>query len=267
MRKRKPDTIFNEEGFGTIYSITNTANGMKYVGQTQKEYLSNRIGEHFARAKSGRKSPLYDDIRNQKRTDFKVEVLEKDVPVNQLWDKEKHYVKELNTVYPNGYNIALGGGGTPGVVPWDKGVPRSEETKRKISEKFTDERKRKQSERMRGEGNPNYDVHIGRSRCSGENNYFYGVHMFGEDNPFYGRHHTDETKAILSDAQNDKKKSVSMYSLDGIRLQNFDSLSEASRYLQENTKFKKADDSFIGKCAKGKHESAYGFKWRFEKGE
>lgn len=255
MRKRKQGTVFNDEGFGTIYSITNAVSGKKYIGQTHKEYLSNRIGLHFADAKRGKKSPLYDDIRKQKRSDFEVEVLEKDVPVDQLWDKEKHYIKELNTVYPNGYNIALGGGGTPGVTPWDKGISRDDETKRKISEKFTDERKQKQSERMRGEGNPNYGVHRA------------GVQRFGEDNPFYEKHHTDKTKAILSDAQTDNKKSVSMYSLDNTKILDFESLSEASKYLQKNTRYKNADDSFIGKCAKGKHKSAYGYKWRFRKGE
>lgn len=252
MRKRKEDTVFNEKGFGTVYLITNIVNGMKYIGQTHKEYLSSRIGLHFVDAKRNRKSPLYDAIRKQKRMDFKIDVLEKNIPIDQLWDKEKHYIKELNTIFPNGYNIALGGGGTSGVIPWDKGIHRSEETKRKISEKFTEERKQKQSERMRGELNPSYGIHRN------------GIKRFGENNPFYKKHHSNETKEVLSNAQNDKKKSISMHSLnDDIKLMEFNSLSEASRYLQKNTSFKNADDSFIGKCAKGKYKSAYGYKWHF----
>lgn len=34
-------------------------------------------------------------------------------------------------------NITLGGGGSSGVIPWNKGIPRSEKTKKKISKALT----------------------------------------------------------------------------------------------------------------------------------
>ena len=36
-------------------------------------------------------------------------------------------------------------------------------------------------------------------KMSGENNMWYGVHMYGKDNPFYGKTHSEESRKIISD--------------------------------------------------------------------
>lgn len=96
------------------------------------------------------------------------------------------------------------------------GKPRSEETKRKISEANSNpsaETRRKMSlsrKKFVGENHPNFGKHwtLGaearehmsisrKGKCTGPDNPMYG--KTGEQNPFFGKHHTEETKQILSD--------------------------------------------------------------------
>lgn len=249
--KHKNETLINEEGFGSIYKITNVLTGMAYIGQTKKEYIAARLDGHFCTARAGKTtSPMHEDMRKHDRSCFKLEILEAGIPYNQLHSKEIEYIARYNTVFPNGYNITRGGGGTLGFTPWNKGIPRSEETKRKISAKFTKERREAQRKRMLGENNYMFGKHQP------------GLHRFGSDNPFYGKHHSDETKKRIAESKD--KKAVTMCDLNWREIQTFDSLHEAARYIRENTKFVKADHSFISKCVRNMHESAYGYKWKYK---
>ena len=90
---------------GIVYKITNIINGMVYVGQTTKT-LSQRWAEH-----------VYDSVgkRRRKHNSYLhlaiAEVLSICVDKSSLDDVERFYIKALNTVRPNGYNISLGGTG------------------------------------------------------------------------------------------------------------------------------------------------------------
>ena len=95
---------------GVIYLITNLLNGKKYVGQTIQR-LNIRMNHHR------RGGDLYIDraIRKYGRENFKVEVLEECYTVEQLNEREKFWIIELNCKHPNGYNHTDGGEGTAGL--------------------------------------------------------------------------------------------------------------------------------------------------------
>ena len=255
--KHLAETLINKNGYGCIYCITNTVNGKQYIGQTRKEYVSARWSEHKYNTKNNKENmKLYDAMRKYGVENFIFEVIEFDVPIEKLWDKEIYYIDKLKTLFPNGYNFAKGGGGTLGVEPWDKGHHRSDETKEKIREAYTEKKRKEASIRMSGKNNPMY----GRS---GKLNPMYNVHKYGTENPFFGKHHSDETKTRLSKANNERKKQVVMIDIDtDEELCVFESLSKAREYLVNNG-FKKADDAAISKCARGIYKTVYKHKWKF----
>lgn len=90
-----------------IYIIRNTINNMVYVGQSKNPHR--RFIEHKCYAKNHLydRSVLYDDMIEYGVNNFYYEILEKDV--NNPDEREKFWISKLNSLYPNGYNIAIGG--------------------------------------------------------------------------------------------------------------------------------------------------------------
>lgn len=86
---------------------------------------------------------------------------------------EKHYIEFYNTFADNKFNFTTGGDG--GLF--------SEETRKKISEA------------LKGENNPNYGKKNPElSKRNSQN--------IGPNNPFYGKHHSEETKRKMSLSRN-----------------------------------------------------------------
>jgi group I intron endonuclease len=87
---------------------------LKYIGQaTQLKYknekpynsgASGRWSDHVCSSKT-RNTPLCKAIQSYGRDDFTVEVLE-EAPLETLDEREAYYISHLNTVHPNGYNVA-----------------------------------------------------------------------------------------------------------------------------------------------------------------
>ena len=190
-----------------IYLITNKVTGKQYVGQTTRS-VKNRWKEHCES-----KTCIGNAIKKYGKKSFSKKVIEQCKSLNKLDKKEVHWIKELNTIAPNGYNLTEGGNGNLGYVAsketrkkmsesrmgikmsketckrmseshkgialskdhrkriglsqigrigWNKGVPRSETTKKKISQansgkgnamygkNFSKEHRRKMSEAKKG---------------------------------------------------------------------------------------------------------------------
>ena len=171
-----------------IYGIRNKLDDKFYVGRTGN--LRRRWQQHLHRNKSGVSRTLYGAMNRNGRGNF--ELLEL-AHVNNEMDgvtMERIWVALLNSIHPNGYNLSTGGagGGIPcdetrrmisnanrgrpsylrseetlqkqrkaqqGHPGWNKGKPRSAETRKKISialtgRPLTTETRRKIGDAMRG---------------------------------------------------------------------------------------------------------------------
>ena len=89
-----------------IYVITNKLNGKQYVGQSV--HPGKRWCEHKQRAKTRYDNyPIHLAISKYGEENFDFEVIEW---TEDYDNREIQLIKELNTLSPNGYNVATGGG-------------------------------------------------------------------------------------------------------------------------------------------------------------
>lgn len=126
--------------FYQIYKITNTINGKIYVGQHKlppngecpRAYMGSGIAICGAQRKYGIENFVKEII----------EVIEDDEKHELTSEREKYWIRELNSMHPNGYNISPGGeGGITSEIAKKsvatrqaRGYQMSKETKQKISQ-------------------------------------------------------------------------------------------------------------------------------------
>ena len=122
---------------GYVYKITNTVNQKHYIGISIHEPETGRIKKHLT---GHGNRILANAVKKYGRDAFIYEILEDNVFPELLPDLEIAYIKEFNTVRPNGYNLTYGGeGGIPCEETREKisrakqGESRSQETREKIS--------------------------------------------------------------------------------------------------------------------------------------
>ena len=120
----------------TVYLRTNTVNGKQYVGQTGNfrkrqnawNSLTQKYANHF----------LIEERARYGLDNFTTKVLAEVETQEEAWELEEHYIKELNTLYPNGYNISIEGrtnsGAPKGKLNHRYGKKHTDETIRKMSE-------------------------------------------------------------------------------------------------------------------------------------
>ena len=129
---------------GSIYKITNTANGKSYIGQTIHDAEKTRIRYHFA----GRGNQLVKRaIEKYGQDAFTYEILHDGIIPDFLDILEIEAIAKFNTLSPHGYNLTTGGeGGSP-----------SDETRQKHLEAIRHpEVRQKHLEATKGENNPMY---------------------------------------------------------------------------------------------------------------
>ena len=108
-----------------IYKVTNRINGKVYIGQTVRS-LSERMAEH-----TRHDATAFDKALKKYGLDaFDVEQIDSAADMDELNQKEIHWIKFYGCVVPDGYNMCDGGGNT-------KGFHHSEESKRKMAEAKT----------------------------------------------------------------------------------------------------------------------------------
>jgi len=94
-----------------IYKVTNLQNGKIYVGQTIKA-LEIRKKEHLKNYKTEKKlsSPyFYYSINKYGEDNFKWDIIDMADSQEELNNKEKYWIREFNSLVPNGYNMTEGG--------------------------------------------------------------------------------------------------------------------------------------------------------------
>jgi hypothetical protein len=103
----KLEPIPDAEGY-KIYLITNSVNGKQYVGLTIGT-LADRLKQHFAAARKGRKAPLPNAIRKYGESAFSIQLIRADAQsYEELQDQEINEIATRDSIR-NGYNSAVGG--------------------------------------------------------------------------------------------------------------------------------------------------------------
>lgn len=152
----------NENVVGEIYIITNILElNKKYIGQTVSHRKNHkkfrpfgyigRFKEHISEALCNTKSKqcnyLNNGIRKYGSDNFKVELITR-CDVSRLDEFEKIYINKYDTLYPNGYNLTIGGSifgtikeldisnETTDYIKQKKNLKKTEETKNLISSRL-----------------------------------------------------------------------------------------------------------------------------------
>ena len=245
---------------GYIYKITNKNSGKIYIGQTTKTRATDRFSQHRYLAthqEQERTSSYLHRAMNAEGVDnFSFEIIES-IPDNQLNEREIYWIKEYNSLAPNGYNLTEGGDGTPG---FSRPQTLKEKLKRQESnirfyEEHPEARERQRERTKALWQDPEY-----RKKVTESNRKFYSEHpdMFrGENNPFYGKHHTEESLKKIHEAA--KKKQTPIAQLDKNTLELikiFNGVREAEAQLG-------VSHGWLSKAAKAE-KVAYGYRWSFE---
>jgi group I intron endonuclease len=184
------------ERYCEIYKITNLTNGKIYVGQAVSHILNHkkyrpygyegRFRCHISEAFSSKKNQshyLNNAIRKYGANDFVVELIEC-CEIENADERETYYIKELNSLYPNGYNLKNGG----------NVFTHSEESKKRLSNGVLNYFKDKKSDRFKdikhidddiekyikplNRHNEQYGWYVYIDRCKAD---FGGVHISLED--------------------------------------------------------------------------------------
>ena len=95
-----------------IYCYTNLINNKKYIGQTNnfKRRTKQHKDDSFTNYDEARYNQLiHQAIRKYGLNNFKIDILEDNIPTELIDEKEKYYISKYNTVAPNGYNLTEGG--------------------------------------------------------------------------------------------------------------------------------------------------------------
>jgi len=105
----------SEDSERAIFLLTNISCGKEYVGTTEQS-VGQKLQQHFKDALGNPNSlgssavrhgtrELHHAIRISKLEDWRVLVLEKNIPVETFQVYELHYRTKFMTVWPRGYNI------------------------------------------------------------------------------------------------------------------------------------------------------------------
>lgn len=216
---------------GYIYCITNLINEKKYVGKTTYS-ITKRFQEHCRDSKKERceRRPLYDAMNKYGIENFVVEELI-ECPNDELDSYEKMYIEKLQTYGHNGYNATKGGDGSI-LFDYDK-----------IIETYA----------LGG----TMTECAAKMHCSVDT-----VKKVLTINNIPIRHNR---RGCCSDP-----KKVVQYSLEGVCIKEWESITLAAHWLVNNGYAKTYNSGVKQKirlCMRGKNKTAYKFIWKFPQGE
>lgn len=86
-----------------LYQITNKINNKKYIG------ITNDYKKRWSNHKCNKKMVIGKAIQKYGAENFTFEVLKSNLSLDQASELEEKYIKELDTLVPNGYNVSKGG--------------------------------------------------------------------------------------------------------------------------------------------------------------
>lgn len=121
-----------------IYKVTNIVNKKIYIGSTINS-LTRRKSSHLTRSRSSKPRLLFHRaLKKWGMENFEWEIIERCIEVSEMYDMEYHYIKQYNSLAPNGYNLTEGYDNTT------------------TGYRFTEKQRSDHSKRMMGESNGNF---------------------------------------------------------------------------------------------------------------
>lgn len=244
---------------GYIYKIINIKNQKIYIGQTTKKRPTDRFSQHKYLALHSQQekniSYLHRAMKSDGIDNFKFEIIEQ-VDNLLLNEREKYWIKQYNSLAPNGYNLTVGGQGTPGFSR-----PQSQEEKNKkgnsVKKYYQNHPQAREKVSQRTKElwkDPEY-----REKVISSNKKFYQQHpdMFkGKNNPMYGKYHTEEALEKIRAHAATRKLKIAQLNKDTLEIiRIFDGVKDAEKALN-------VSHGWLSKAAR-QDKIAYGFKWKF----
>lgn len=141
-----------------VYKITNKVTGKIYIGITNQGSGA-RYRHHWYEARIGESAPIHKSMAKYGEENFTLEIIDFADTYEELKEKERFWIKELNSMDRKiGYNLTEGGDGTFGRM-------HSEETKEKIRQKaigrkISEETKKRMSEARKGKCSDIQRIHL-----------------------------------------------------------------------------------------------------------
>ena len=244
---------------GCIYVIKNKINDKVYVGQTVKA-MDERWREHIYNANAGQRDQLiYLAMRKYGVQNFYIELLTTTDEQQSLDELEIAYVKQLNSVSPNGYNMTIGGSKFK-----DDNPMYHDEVRKKVSQHFIGDKnpaKRPEvREKIRQKALGRHHSDEARAKMRAHNT-----------KPWLGKHLSEETRAKISQNHgcrgkfgglNPNSKRVQRLDKNTLEvLEEYDSITTAIKWVRENVN-SNACASNISQAVHGGQKTAFGYVWK-----
>jgi hypothetical protein len=210
-----------------IYKVENLVNGQVYIGATTKS-LNTRKKEHLRDAKRVSGTKFYQSITTFGVNCFKWEAIDIANTLNDLAQKEKEYIIKYDSKN-NGLNIDSGGG-------FNKQVYQYDGLSKKLISVFANLK-----EAANSVGSNKQQI---SSTCLSVGGYFRG---------YYWSYKPSKTFTLKKD---NRKKAVIQYDLNDNLLNEFFSVSEASKITGLNK-------NSIAKVCRNERLQCGGFKWEY----
>jgi group I intron endonuclease len=241
---------------GYIYLITNTINGKRYVGQTQREDIEKRWKEHKICDKYTIGRCLLNAYKKHGIETFKFQII--CVCFDEDCNKfEGEYIEKYNTLSPKGYNLKSGG----------RHGRHHPETIKLISEKLkgrqltpvTDEIRRKNSQSKMGDKNHNFGKSITEERRIKLSNAIKRIWQERRDNGTFNEYIKNSSVPFSQKGRiSPNRKAVGKYDDKGSLLETYTSTVEAGLKMGISS-------STIACVCRGvkSYKTAGGFIWKF----
>lgn len=225
-----------------IYCLINKTNNKKYVGKAEKTAWKRWLRHVRDAYKPDCTTAIGRAILKYNEKNFELFIIDNSLTPGELNQKEKYWIKELNTLVPNGYNLTEGGEGV-------SGIKQSEETKNKKRQamkgkQFTEEHKKNISIGSKGIAKRNKGF-----KHSTETKEKISLKKIGK--------FTEKQKNWQNIRKEQLKKPILQFTLDNILIKEWKSAKDIE---QETGIFATS----IGKICKGKGNSAGGFIWKYK---
>lgn len=277
-----------------IYKITNKVNGKIYIGKTCRN-IAIRWREHCSKSNQQDKYYLHNAIHKYGKDNFIIEVIDSTEDENIINDLEKKWIKYYNSQDRKyGYNLTEGGDGNLHYSweeireLWDKGYSVKEISKimgcyrgtvgeaLKEYENYDYKTSLQRSSAMKKEiikydlnGNyicsyPSITIAAKENSCSTailskclKNKEYSAIN-------FLWTYKDEELPKNIRIKQKRNTKGVSQYDLNGCFIKSYDTAASAAREVRPEGNVNSVSGTIIQVC-KGKRNTAYGYKWKYNK--